>query len=100
MANISLDWEVEGILSPEESVSAMLKVIPTKTIEQSGTFWTWDGKVRTPLFSFYRFDIKKGRRNILGNGSHISTHEDRRLPPGRGQGTGGSGVRPQDVIPG
>lgn len=45
MANISLAWEVEGILSAEESVSAMLKVIPTKTIEQSGTFWTWEGKV-------------------------------------------------------
>lgn len=45
MANIPLDWEVEGILTPEESVSAMLRVIPTKTVEQSGTFWTWEGKV-------------------------------------------------------
>lgn len=45
MANVSLGWEVEGIISPEESVSKMLKVIPTKNIEQSGTFWTWEGKV-------------------------------------------------------
>ena len=45
MANVSLDWEVEGIISPENSVSEMLKVIPTKNVEQSGTFWTWEGKV-------------------------------------------------------
>lgn len=45
MANVSLGWEVEGIISPEESVSKMLKVIPTKNIEQSGTFWTWEGNV-------------------------------------------------------
>lgn len=44
-ANISIGWEVDGILTTSESVSAMLKVIPTKTIEQSGTFWTWEGKV-------------------------------------------------------
>lgn len=46
MANVSLGWEVEGIISAEESVSKMLKVIPTKNIEQSGTFWTWEGKVK------------------------------------------------------
>lgn len=45
MANISVEWEVEGILTPEESVTAMLKIIPEKTIEQTGTFWTWEGKV-------------------------------------------------------
>lgn len=47
MANVSLDWEVEGIISAEESVTAMLKVITTKTLEHSGTFWTWEGRVRT-----------------------------------------------------
>ncbi len=47
-ANVSLDWEVEGIISVEESVSKMLEVIPTKTVEQSGTFWTWEGKVSGP----------------------------------------------------
>ena len=46
MADVELDWEVEGIISPEESVSAMLKVIVSKTVEHSGTFWTWEGKVR------------------------------------------------------
>jgi len=45
MANISLDWEVDGILTPEESVSAMIKVISTKSIKDTGTFWTWEGKV-------------------------------------------------------
>ena len=47
MANISLGWEVDGILSAEESVLSMLKVITTRTIEDSGTFWTWEGKAST-----------------------------------------------------
>jgi hypothetical protein len=45
MADISTEWEIEGIITPQESVEAMLRVIPTKTIEQSGTFWTWEGNV-------------------------------------------------------
>jgi len=46
MANIDVDWEVEGIISPEESVEKMLKVIDEKDKSQSGTFWCWDGRVR------------------------------------------------------
>ena len=45
MANVELDWEVEGIITPQESVSAMLKVIRSKTFKDTGTFWTWEGKV-------------------------------------------------------
>ena len=45
MANISVDWEVDGILTPNESVSAMIKVITNKSRKDSGTFWTWEGKV-------------------------------------------------------
>ena len=45
MANIALDWEVDGILTPPESVSAMIKVITSRSSEDSGTFWTWEGKV-------------------------------------------------------
>jgi hypothetical protein len=45
MAAISTEWDVEGIITPRESVEGMLRVIPTKSIEQSGTFWTWEGKV-------------------------------------------------------
>lgn len=45
MANIEVGWEVEGIISPQESVSAMLKVIESKGIQHSGTFWTWENKV-------------------------------------------------------
>lgn len=47
MANVDLGWEVDGQMQPVESVSAMLKVIPSKTIEDSGTFWTWENKVKT-----------------------------------------------------
>lgn len=43
MANIQVDWDVEGVISPEESVRAMLKVIDHKGSDQSGTFWRWDG---------------------------------------------------------
>ena len=46
MANIDggLEWDVEGIMTPDESVRKMLDVIPSKGIEDSGTFWTWEGK--------------------------------------------------------
>jgi hypothetical protein len=50
MANIELPWEVEGLITPETSVSAMLKVIPSKGIQHSGTFWTWEDKARTLLY--------------------------------------------------
>ncbi len=46
MANINVDWEVEGIISPNESVTKMLKVIGEKGKSDSGTFWDWDGRVR------------------------------------------------------
>ncbi|KAH7384937.1 short-chain dehydrogenase [Cadophora sp. MPI-SDFR-AT-0126] len=63
MANVALDWEVEGIISPQESISCMLKVIREKGYggqdeggvvsarsegkreeEGAATFWTWEGK--------------------------------------------------------
>ena len=45
MANIDLGWEVDGIMTPQESVSAMINVIESKGIQHSGTFWTWENKV-------------------------------------------------------
>ena len=45
MLNISVDWEVDGIISAEQSVAAMLPVVESKTIKDSGTFWTWEGLV-------------------------------------------------------
>jgi hypothetical protein len=45
MANIDVDWEVDGILTPKESIAGMLPVIMSKGIEQNGTFWTWEGNV-------------------------------------------------------
>lgn len=49
MANIQLDWEVEGSIEPKESVEGMLKVIGEKGEADSGTFWCWDGRVSTVL---------------------------------------------------
>lgn len=45
MANIEVGWEVEGIMSPKESVSGCIKVIESKGVKHSGTFWTWENKV-------------------------------------------------------
>lgn len=47
LAEVPLGWEVEGVMSPEESVLGMLRVISSKTVHDSGTFWTWEGKVST-----------------------------------------------------
>lgn len=63
MANVDLDWEVEGIITPQESIKCMLKVVGekgwggvdeggkmtiekkrTKEDEGAATFWTWEGK--------------------------------------------------------
>lgn len=62
-SNVSLDWEVEGIITPEESIKCMLKVISEKgaggsdtggiaTAQKEGrryedgeaSFWTWEGR--------------------------------------------------------
>jgi len=45
MANVQLPWEVEGMITPEESVTKMIEVIKSKGIQHSGTFWTWENKV-------------------------------------------------------
>jgi len=44
MANIEVDWDVEGIINPEESVTKMLQVFAEKGKDDSGTFWCWDGR--------------------------------------------------------
>lgn len=53
MANVTLDWDVEGIITPEESIRKMLKVIEEKGeggVDEAGgekgtaTFWTWEGQ--------------------------------------------------------
>ncbi|KAK8869232.1 short-chain dehydrogenase [Apiospora arundinis] len=45
MANVNLSWDVKGSISPQESVSGMLKVIADKSVDDSGTFWCWDGRM-------------------------------------------------------
>jgi hypothetical protein len=52
MANIELDWEVEGMIQADESVRDMLKVIGEKNENDSGTFWCWNGKVSISLRLF------------------------------------------------
>ena len=46
MADISVGWEVEGVMSPEESVQSMLEVLDASSIKDTGKFLTWQGKVR------------------------------------------------------
>jgi hypothetical protein len=45
MSNIEIPWEIEGVMTPEQSVSSMIPVIESRGIQHSGTFWTWEGKV-------------------------------------------------------
>ena len=45
MADVPLGREIDGIMSTQESVYGMLRVIRSKTLYDSGTFWTWEGKV-------------------------------------------------------
>lgn len=49
MGSIDVAWQVEGIISPEQSVSSMINVIQSKGLQHSGTFWTWEDKVRLPI---------------------------------------------------
>ena len=46
MGNIEVDWEVEGTIKAPESVAAMLKVVERRSFQDTGTFWTWEGKVK------------------------------------------------------
>jgi hypothetical protein len=50
MTTIDADLPIEGLLTPQESVEKMLAVIRGKTINDTGTFWTWEGKVSTEPF--------------------------------------------------
>lgn len=52
MAKIEISWEVEGSLTPEDSVSHCIKVIESKSYEDSGTFWTWENKVGFVMDNF------------------------------------------------
>lgn len=46
MGKIEIPWDLDGgQISAQESVSAMIGVIETKTIEHTGTFWTWENEV-------------------------------------------------------
>lgn len=45
MANVSLGFEIEGIIHADESVAGMLRVVEQKKIIDTGTFWTWEGNV-------------------------------------------------------
>lgn len=47
MANIDVDWEVQGVIQADESVMGMLGVIGEKGPTDSGSFWCWDGRVST-----------------------------------------------------
>lgn len=46
MGDIELPWDVQGQITVEESVRLCLQTIESKTEQDSGTFWTWDNRVR------------------------------------------------------
>ncbi|GAT25000.1 short-chain dehydrogenase [Aspergillus luchuensis] len=45
MANVELDWVVEGVIQPRESVEGMLRVVEERGEGDNGTFWCWDGRI-------------------------------------------------------
>lgn len=47
--DVELGWEVEGIITPEESIRMMIPVIEGKGLGDSGTFWTWEDKVNKSM---------------------------------------------------
>jgi hypothetical protein len=57
MANIDIPWEVDGMMTPEQSVTAMFPVIQSKKIQHSGTFWTWENKVCNICLQFIRVHL-------------------------------------------
>ena len=61
----SVNWEIEGILSVEFSVSSMLKVIATTTPRDTGKFLTWEGRVSLPIVALG--SLTKQPRNIPGS---------------------------------
>jgi len=67
MANISVDWEIEGTISAKDSVTGMLKVITSKSFAETGSFWTWEGKVSHPSM-FRNHHLLTRTSDILGNG--------------------------------
>jgi len=67
MGNIEVGWDVEGIITPEESVSGMIKVLETKGIQHSGTFWTWENKVNIPSFNLRFLTNPVTPSGILGS---------------------------------
>lgn len=70
LANIAVDWEVEGIISVEESVSAMIGVIETRTIHDSGKFYTWEGKVLAWRLPYLRVNADFLIRSTRGRTDH------------------------------
>ncbi|KAJ5519894.1 short-chain dehydrogenase [Penicillium fimorum] len=45
MGKIEIPWDLDGgQISAQESVSGLIGVIQSKTIEQTGTFWTWENE--------------------------------------------------------
>jgi len=45
MGDIEVGWEVEGVMQVDESVRGCLRVIEERRMDESGTFWTWEGEV-------------------------------------------------------
>lgn len=69
VADVPLGREIDGIMSTEESVYGMLRVIGSKTIYDSGTFWTWEGKVYGAAeFLIQVFKTLMSDRSIPGSG--------------------------------
>lgn len=75
MADVPLGREIDGIMSTQESVYGMLRVIRSKTLYDSGTFWTWEGKVYRISHSASS-NVLTSDRSILGREMRIPVKEE------------------------
>lgn len=75
MGDVEVDWEVKGVIEVDESVRGCLKVIEERRVEESGTFWTWEGKVGRVSAGRCRLCCADhDGRTILGDSQDISQY--------------------------
>ena len=98
MANIAIPWQVEGVITPEQSVVAMIDVIQSKGIQHSGTFWTWENKVRLRGTGLRHNLMLTALSRTFGDPQQAERLAYREVPHRPGFNTCGMGLRPSSSM--
>lgn len=78
MAQIELDWGIEGEMTPQESVKQCIETIESKTYEDSGTFWKWDNRVSRAMITLYWSPLTRRSLNRGRVANHLRTEWSQR----------------------